>query len=58
VDASIKHDSTAIVALTWETGARKVWLVWYRIFRPTADQPLDFERRVEGTMQQLRERFE
>jgi hypothetical protein len=58
VDASVKHDSTAIVAVTWDKALNKVRLVSHRIFQPTADQPLDFERCVEGTIRQLRERFQ
>lgn len=57
VDASVKHDSTAIVAVTWDKVAGKVGLVSHRIFQPTASQPLDFERCVEGTIRQYRERF-
>src|SRR5262249_33809914 len=57
VDASVKHDSTAIVAVTWDKTQNKVRLIAHRIFQPTADQPLDFERCVEGTVRQLRERF-
>jgi DNA replication protein DnaC len=57
VDASVKHDSTAIVAVTWDKAARKVRVVSHRVFQPTAVEPLDFERCVEGTVQQLRERF-
>jgi hypothetical protein len=57
VDASVKHDSTAIVGVTWDKTRNKVRLVSHCVFQPTADQPLDFERCVEGTVQQLRERF-
>ena len=57
VDASVKHDSTAVVAVAWDRAARKVRLVSHCIFQPSPDQPLDFERCVEGTVRQLRERF-
>ena len=57
VDASVKHDSTAIVAVTWDKVANKVQLVSHRIFQPTTEEPLDFERCVEGTVRQIRERF-
>jgi hypothetical protein len=57
VDASVKHDSTAIVVVTWDKRVNKVRLVSHRIFQPTADQPLDFERCIEGTIRQYRERF-
>jgi hypothetical protein len=57
VDASVKHDSTAIVAVTWDKKTNKVRLVSHRIFQPSANQPLDFERCVEGTVRQLRDHF-
>ena len=50
VDASIKHDSTAIVAVTWDEQTRQVRLVTHRIFQPTADEPLDFETTIERTL--------
>jgi phage terminase large subunit-like protein len=55
VDASTKHDSTAIVAVTRK--ADTVRLVTYRIFQPSPDQPLDFENTVERTCLELRQRF-
>ena len=57
VDASVKRDTTAIVAVTWDAKARKVRLVAHRIFQPTSNQPLDFEAAVEGTILDLRTRF-
>jgi hypothetical protein len=44
VDASVKRDSTAIVAVTWDSVAKKVRLLAHRIFQPSAEEPLDFER--------------
>jgi hypothetical protein len=35
VDASVKRDSTAIAAVTWDRGAKKVHVVWHRIFTPS-----------------------
>jgi phage terminase large subunit-like protein len=57
VDASVKRDSTAIVACTWDATAKKVRLVWHRVFQPSAADPLDFEAAVEETLLELRERF-
>jgi phage terminase large subunit-like protein len=57
VDASVKRDSTAIVATTCDSKAKKVRLVWHRIFQPSPDEPLDFEATVETTVRDLRERF-
>lgn len=57
VDASVKRDSTAIVACTWEPTTQKVRLVWHRIFQPSPERPLDFEATVERSLLELRERF-
>jgi phage terminase large subunit-like protein len=56
VDASVKHDSTAIVATT-PLSDKRVRLVTHRIFQPTPDQPLDFEATVEATLIDLCSRF-
>jgi phage terminase large subunit-like protein len=57
VDASVKRDSTAIVAVTWDKELKKVRLVHHRVFQPSADSPLDFENTVEATIKDLRKRF-
>ena len=57
VDASVKRDSTAIVAATFDHKARKVRLVWHRVFQPSVKDPLDFEATIEQTLLDLRRRF-
>jgi phage terminase large subunit-like protein len=57
VDASMKHDSTAIVAVTRDASTQKVRLVWHRIFEPTPVEPVDFEAMVEATVLDLNKRF-
>ena len=57
VDASVKRDSTAIVAVAWEEEAKRARLVWHRIFQPTKNDPVDFERDVENTLLELNQRF-
>src|SRR5262249_45013156 len=57
VDASVKRDSTAIVATAWDSKAKKVRLVWHRIYQPTPDDPLDFEQTVEATLLDLHKHF-
>jgi phage terminase large subunit-like protein len=57
IDASTKHDSTAIVACAWDRGANKARLIWHRIFQPSPDEPLDFEVTVEATILELKRRF-
>jgi phage terminase large subunit-like protein len=57
LDASLKRDSTAIVAVTFDRDANRARLVWHRIFQPSPDDPLDFEATVESTLLELRGRF-
>lgn len=55
VDASVKRDSTAVVACSFVDG--KVRLVWHRIFQPSPKDPLDFEATIEASLLDLRRRF-
>lgn len=57
IDASVKHDSTAVVACTWDDVAKKVRLIWHRVFQPSPDAPLDFEAAIENTLLDLHRRF-
>jgi len=57
LDASTKRDQTAVVAVTWDEAAKKVRLVWHRVFQPSATDPLDFEATVEETVLGLKARF-
>jgi hypothetical protein len=57
IDASVKHDSTAIVACSYDRQRQKVVLIWHRIFQPTPDDPIDFEAAVETTVLDLHSRF-
>jgi phage terminase large subunit-like protein len=57
VDASMKHDSTAIVATTYDREAKKVRLVWHRIFQPSQANPLDFDETIGATVEGLAARF-
>ena len=58
VDASTKHDSTAICAVTWNTDEQKVRLLAHRVFQPSPDDPLDFEDTIETTLHDLANRFD
>ncbi|HUN56707.1 MAG TPA: terminase large subunit [Candidatus Binataceae bacterium] len=58
LDASVKRDSTAIVAVIWDSSAKKVRTVWHRIFQPKPGDPLDFEATIERTLLELRQRFD
>ena len=55
VDASVKHDSTAIVAVTWDDDRPR--LVAHRVFQPQPDDPIDFEFTVERTLLDFNKRF-
>lgn len=57
VDASVKRDSTAVVACTWDNETKKVRLIWHKIFQPSSAAPLDFEATVEATLLELKQRF-
>jgi len=57
VDASVKRDSTAIVATAWDHQTKRVRLIAHRIFQPSHRNPIDFERDVEQTLMLFRERF-
>jgi Phage Terminase len=57
VDASIRRDSTALVAVTWSQKDQCVRLVNHRIIQPSAEQPIDFEATVETTLIDWRRRF-
>jgi hypothetical protein len=58
VDASHKHDSTAIVATAFDRDTQKVRLIFHRVFQPSPDQPLDFESTIEATLHDLTQRFQ
>ena len=58
VDASTKRDSTAIVAVTYDSKTMMVRLVTHRVFQPSPEEPLDFENTVERTVLDLSRRFQ
>ena len=58
VDASVKHDLTAIVAVTFDYDQQKVRLISHRVFQPSPDDPLDFEATIEDTIVDLSRRFQ
>ena len=57
VDASIKHDSTAIVVVSWDSSSQCVRLIQHRTFQPSPEEPLDFEQTIELTLMDLNRRF-
>jgi len=57
VDASIRRDSTAIVAVSWSQRDQCVRLINHRIVQPSADNPIDFEAQVEQILLDWRRRY-
>jgi phage terminase large subunit-like protein len=57
VDASVKHDSSALVAVTWDREHQRVQLVAHKIFQPTPENPIDFTAEIEQTVLDWRGRF-
>jgi hypothetical protein len=57
VDASVKRDSTAVVAVSWDGDAQKVRLIQHRIFQPSPQDPLDFEGTIEATLRDMNARY-
>jgi phage terminase large subunit-like protein len=57
VDASVKRDSTALVACTYDRKAKCVRLITHRTFTPSPDDPINFEDTVEQTILEWRDRF-
>ncbi|MDI3561292.1 terminase TerL endonuclease subunit [Bradyrhizobium sp. Arg816] len=56
VDASLKRDSTAIIAVTGD--GDRVRLVSHKVFQPSPDRPLDFEETIEAEIVNLCSRFD
>jgi phage terminase large subunit-like protein len=53
VDAGIKHDTAAVVAVQWDKNTDKLGLVSHRIWKPTPENPLDIEATIEWYLRQL-----
>ena len=58
VDASVKHDSSAIAVVSFDRSAQMVQLCTHRIFQPSPDKPLDFELTIESYLLDLSRRFQ
>jgi phage terminase large subunit-like protein len=55
VDASVRSDCTAVVAVTWD--GDRLAVVAHRIWRPTKQDPMDLEATVERYLRELHARF-
>jgi phage terminase large subunit-like protein len=58
VDASVRHDQTAICAVSFDKKSQLTRLVFHRVYQPAPDNPLDFEHTVERTLLDLKQRFQ
>jgi phage terminase large subunit-like protein len=58
IDASVKHDSTALCAVSFDYNTQRCRLVTHRVFQPSPDDPLDFEGTVEATILEWSRRFQ
>jgi phage terminase large subunit-like protein len=58
IDASFKHDSTAIVVTHFDGSTQCVRLCHHLIFQPSPEQPLDFEATIERTLLELRNKYQ
>jgi len=43
--------------VSWDKKYQHARLVWHRVYQPTAQDPLDFERAIETTLLDLNKRF-
>ena len=57
IDASTKHNSSAIVVTHWDDKAQQVRLMCHRVFQPSPEEPLNFEATIEKTVLELHKRF-
>jgi hypothetical protein len=57
VDAALKRDSAAVVACSWDAGAKKARVVAHRIFVPNGREVLDLADTLEETVRDFAQRF-
>jgi phage terminase large subunit-like protein len=57
VDAAVKHDSSALCAVTWDQQHQRIRVVAHRIYQPTPENPIDFEAEIEQTLIDWYRRF-
>ncbi len=57
VDASIKHDSAAVVFTYWDEERQKVVLAKHRIWQPTRREPLDLDATIGEELREAQRQF-
>lgn len=58
VDASIKHDSAAVVGVTYDLDIKKVVLIRHRIWQPTSNDPLDIDGTIGAFIRELNKGYQ
>ena len=58
VDASVKHDNSACVAVRWDHTRERLLLSQHRIWQPSYWRPLDLEHTIEAWLKDLHSRFD
>lgn len=53
IDASVKHDSTALVAVKYDSRSDDLILATHRIWQPSPGEPMDFESTIEFFLRRL-----
>jgi phage terminase large subunit-like protein len=56
IDAGIKHDNAARVAVKWDDAGENLVLVSHRIWKPTPLEPLNLEDTIEADLRELNDR--
>jgi phage terminase large subunit-like protein len=56
VDASTKHDASAVVAVRWD--GEKLALAHHRMWRPSPERPLDLEGTIEAFLRELHAHYQ
>lgn len=57
LDGSVKHDQTALVAVSFDKKTKRVRLINHCAFQPTPEDPIDFEATVEKTLRDWCRRY-
>jgi phage terminase large subunit-like protein len=57
IDASFKHDSTALALFSWDQVNQRVFICDHRIFIPTSESPINFAHAVEQSILDWHQRF-
>ena len=57
IDAGIKRDSTALVAVAYDSARGRIGMIAHKIWIPSKDHPIDLEATVEFELQRLYNKY-